>query len=409
MFCIRHCFTSPSSSLFRVAVRSVGFASSPSFLSGARLRFPAFHSQHLMLLSSSPSPSSAFRSRRRSSTTSSVHSEVSAASVRARPLRRGRRRRLLKWLLVGTLSAFVGFCLWDIFVPSIREMDDPVHYYTDWKIRFYTKFPWNAISSVVGFLSNIPIPVLLREPIYGVYVRFFDCRMDEAAEESLQTYHTFAAFFNRPLRKGVRPISHSLLVSPSDGTVLHFGKVINGRVEFVKDNDYELHEFLGPVNADTRVGNALYQIVIYLAPGDYHAFHSPAKWRVFEKVHFPGSLLSVNPAYVDWIPKIFCLNERVVLSGQWQHGYFSLCAVAATNVGDIVITNEPVKNRRVHETEQFSIFDESMSFRPGDKVGEFRLGSTVVLVFEAPENIEFCIRAGDKLRYGQSLVLQPSL
>uniref|UniRef100_A0A914HAN6 phosphatidylserine decarboxylase n=1 Tax=Globodera rostochiensis TaxID=31243 RepID=A0A914HAN6_GLORO len=406
MFCIR-CLSSSTSPIFGVAFfRSFAVAApSVALLAGARL---SVRRQILMppaaaALSSSHRHSSAVHSRRRSSTSS-----VYADSARSRPLRRSK-RRLFKWLFLGTLSAFAGFCLWDVFVPSSRERQDPTHYYTDWKIRLYTKFPWNAVSSIVGFLSNIPIPVVLRAPIYGVYVRFFNCRMDEAAEESLQAYPTFAAFFTRPLRPGVRPISHSLLVSPADGTVLHFGKVVDGRVEFVKDSDYELHEFLGPVNADTRVGNALYQVVIYLAPGDYHAFHSPTTWRVQEKVYFPGSLLSVNPSFVDWIPKILCLNERIVLSGQWHYGYFSLCAVAATNVGDIVITNEPVKNRRVHATEQYSIFDESMRFKPGDKVGEFRLGSTVVLVFEAPDNIDFCIRAGDKLRYGQSLLLQPAL
>lgn len=76
-----------------------------------------------------------------------------------------------------------------------------------------------------------------------------------------------------------------------------------------------------------------------------------------------------------------------------------MSAIAATNVGDIVITNvwkhkrynrklvilfwkvqEPVKNRKLMETEQYSIFDETMRFDPGDKVGEFRLGSSIVLV-----------------------------
>jgi phosphatidylserine decarboxylase len=58
----------------------------------------------------------------------------------------------------------------------------------------------------------VNIPVFWREPIYGAYVNTFGCRMDEAAEENLRTYPTFAAFFNRALKEGIRPISNSILV-----------------------------------------------------------------------------------------------------------------------------------------------------------------------------------------------------
>jgi phosphatidylserine decarboxylase len=32
----------------------------------------------------------------------------------------------------------------------------------------------------------------------------------------------------------------------------------------------------------------LYHAVIYLAPGDYHGFHSPTEWSVTHRRHFPG-------------------------------------------------------------------------------------------------------------------------
>lgn len=37
----------------------------------------------------------------------------------------------------------------------------------------------------------------------------------------------------------------------------------------------------------------LYHCAIYLAPGDYHRFHSPADWKIDMRRHFPGRFKSV--------------------------------------------------------------------------------------------------------------------
>ena len=45
----------------------------------------------------------------------------------------------------------------------------------------------------------------------------------------------------------------------------------------------------------------------------------------------------MNPGIARWIQGLFNLNERVVYTGQWDHGFFSYTAVGATNVGSIKI------------------------------------------------------------------------
>ena len=34
---------------------------------------------------------------------------------------------------------------------------------------------------------------------------------------------------------------------------------------------------------------------------------------------------------------LFVFNERIVLKGKWQHGFFAMTAIGATNVGSITI------------------------------------------------------------------------
>uniref|UniRef100_A0A914E8H2 phosphatidylserine decarboxylase n=1 Tax=Acrobeloides nanus TaxID=290746 RepID=A0A914E8H2_9BILA len=275
-------------------------------------------------------------------------------------------------------------------------------------IRAYTSLPFNFISPIVGHLSTHEIPVSWRKTVLGGIASLTGMRMDEASEESFEAYPSFAALFNRELKEFIRPISACQLVSPADGRVLHFGEIVEGRIESVKERDYDIKDFIGPAKIETKPKNKLYQIVIYLAPADYHAFHSPASWDVNEKIHHPGFLLSVNPYFFNLIPTLLAINERVALCGKWKHGFFSYTAVAATNVGDIVIGTKSHKSREKlrYRTVDHEVFDEHYSYKKGEKVGEFRAGSTIVLIFEAPPELRFAIKAGDKLKYGQSLIVK---
>ncbi|CAG8980379.1 hypothetical protein HYALB_00003943 [Hymenoscyphus albidus] len=156
---------------------------------------------------------------------------------------------------------------------------------------------------------------------------------------------------------------------------------------------------------------ALYYVVVYLAPGDYHRFHSPTAWVAEKRRHFAGELYSVSPYLQRTLPGLFTLNERVVLLGRWRWGFFSYTPVGATNVGSIKInfdrelrtnslTTDTAADRAAEEAakrgEPYSGFAEATyeaaspilhghALRRGEEMGGFQLGSTVVLVFEAPK------------------------
>lgn len=164
-----------------------------------------------------------------------------------------------------------------------------------------------------------------------------------------------------------------------------------------------------------KAGNRMFFCVVYLAPGDYHRFHSPTNWVVERRRHFAGELFSVSPYMTKLLKDLFVLNERVALLGRWRYGFFSMVPVGATNVGSIKInfdadlrTNSPSRPKTAGEYSEATYARSSAllggkPLRAGDEMGGFSLGSTIVLVFEAPEDFLFTVRRGDKVRVGEPL------
>ena len=79
-------------------------------------------------------------------------------------------------------------------------------------------------------------------------------------------------------------------------------------------------------------------MVIYLSPGDYHRFHSPAIHTARYRRHIVGYLSPVKPSYVRKHKDVFRQNERVNIFGDWYgdlQNFFFLSYVGALNVGSI--------------------------------------------------------------------------
>ena len=107
---------------------------------------------------------------------------------------------------------------------------------------------------------------------------------------------------------------------------------------------------------------------------------------------------------------LFHLNERVIYTGTWQHGFFSMGAVGATNVGCIRIDCDPelCTNSQTKQTgtpgecQQKSLG--GFKCEKGSFFGQFNLGSTIVLVFEAPEGSSVPLMAsGQQIKYGEAI------
>ncbi|KAI9510701.1 phosphatidylserine decarboxylase [Russula earlei] len=462
----------------------------------------------------------------------------------------------MKW---NPLPWFVGALLLVLIQYRRHRSEKEVHVDEDgheviklkgpWQVHILGALPLRNLSRLWGWLNSFELPVWFRPFAFKLYAFLFGCDLTEIVPTDLRQYPSLGAFFYRSLAPGTRPIADAALVSPADGTVLHFGAVQGARVEQVKGLTYSLDALLGverpksrtgmprnttptttvpfpvremaivddrefanvngieyslsqligasapttplfpadggeeesapdfptdpeaygrpsppplpqkhgvridasvvepdrsvqetvadhasvartlgprsaladragmPRRGSVRVkpGNALFFTVIYLAPGDYHRFHSPTAWVVEKRRHFQGELFSVSPWVAKRVENLFVLNERVALLGRWRHGFFGMVPVGATNVGSIKINFDQALCTNVRGrppppgTYTEAVYSAAspvlngQPLGPGQEMGGFCLGSTIVLVFEAPSSFEFGIHAGQKVRVGEKL------
>lgn len=308
-----------------------------------------------------------------------------------------------------------------------------------WQVDLFKKFPTRALSRGWGALCTLQIPQFLRKPMFNSYSYLFDCNLDEASVSDVGQFQTFNEFFKRRLKPDARVIDQTAtLISPADATVMTFGCMpySNLHIDQVKGLSYPLDVFLGPrhpfmrglhasfaptLNANMYApGNCrplggesggefkIFYLSVYLSPGDYHWFHSPTDWTVEHRRHIPGDLFSVNPRVLRSINGIFNFNERVILSGHWEHGLFMYAAIGAYNVGSIVLESKFERDLKTNKRDIDTSFKDRLYgagelHRRGDSLGGFELGSSLVLVFTAPKDFKFDLNPGQKLKYGEPI------
>ncbi|XP_003559037.3 phosphatidylserine decarboxylase proenzyme 1, mitochondrial [Brachypodium distachyon] len=340
----------------------------------------------------------------------------------------------------------------------------------DLKASFFRLLPLRSMSRLWGSLMEVEVPVFMRPVIYKAWARAFHSNLQESALP-LEEYPSLQAFFIRSLKEGSRPIDPdpNCLVSPVDGKVLRLGQLRGPgtMIEQVKGFSYPVSSLLGASSSlhDTtekdfseeqteenvsegsnakswwRVSVAspklrdrtrlspkrgIFYCVLYLHPGDYHRVHSPVDWSISKRRHFSGNLFPTNERAVRTIRNLYVENERVVLEGQWKEGFVAVAAVGATNVGSIKLFIEPelrtnsspgsrILQSQPPDERFYGPEGTGVMVKKGQEIAGFNMGSTVVLVFEAPlskkamedgmptSDFGFCVKAGDRIRVGEAI------
>lgn len=238
--------------------------------------------------------------------------------------------------------------------------------------------PMSAYSSVIGATARRTIPKLLRAPLYRAFAAAVGARLDEVGAP-LPTFASFGDFFARSLQDGARPVADAPLVSPCDGAIGASGTTAAGTMIQAKGHDYQLEDLV----VDRRLAAALQGgqfVTIYLSPRDYHRVHAPVAGQLAGYHYVPGLRWPVSPRFVANVERLFAVNERVVIELASAWGPIAVVMVSATGVGNVWMSHLGHDTRAWRSTGAYRHDPLTASVAPGDELGAFLLGSTVVLV-----------------------------
>ena len=107
----------------------------------------------------------------------------------------------------------------------------------------------------------------------------------------------------------------------------------------------------------------------------------PCDGRLKKMIYVPGDLYSVNPLTARSIDQLFARNERVVCVFEGEAGPFVMVLVGATVVGSMRTSwHGEVNSPRLDGVHKWE-YDGSLLLRKGEEMGQFLLGSTVVMLY----------------------------
>ncbi|HLR30453.1 MAG TPA: archaetidylserine decarboxylase [Paenalcaligenes sp.] len=263
--------------------------------------------------------------------------------------------------------------------------------------------PKKLLTRVLGCLASFRGGWLTHQVIRA-FVKKYQVDLSEAEREQVIDYHSFNDFFTRTLKADSRPLAESGLISPVDGRISQLGVIKESQLLQAKGKYYSLEQLLaGDDVTPFKEGRFA---TLYLSPRDYHRIHMPCSGTLTRMVHVPGDLFSVNPVTAQNIEGLFARNERVICYFESSEvGRFAMVLVGATVVGSIKTTWHGVVNhKRPGHIRYWNYDHQPLVLHQGQEMGQFLLGSTVVLLFE-PGVMDFVAnwQASSPIKMGEAM------
>lgn len=245
---------------------------------------------------------------------------------------------------------------------------------------FQRVLPKRLLTEFLGCLANIKGGGLTTSFI-NYFIKRYGVNMTEAIHSDPKYYSTFNDFFTREIKPELRPIFTNNLISPVDGAISQLGKINIDQIFQAKGKSFTTSALLG---GDTILAESFTDGIfatLYLSPKDYHRIHMPCAGKLQKMVYVPGDLYSVNPLTARSIDRLFARNERVICVFEGDRGPFAMVLVGATVVGSIKTAWHGVVNKPRPSGVQSWKYNGDLLLEKGEEMGQFLLGSTVVMLF----------------------------
>lgn len=264
------------------------------------------------------------------------------------------------------------------------------------------RIPRKMLTRFVGWYSQINSPLLTKITIYIWRLFAQDLDLSEAKQ---QRFTSLKDCFIRELKTGARPIDkhEKHVISPCDAIVGQFGKIAGTTVYQAKGFPYELSELMPDLDLQERYRDGLY-ITLRLKSSMYHRFHAPMDCSVHGINYISGDTWNVNPVALKRVEKLYCRNERAVMTlntGDIKRS-ITLVPVAAILVASMRFHCLGVDLNLQYKGENRLVCD--ATYAKGDELGYFQHGSTIILF--ATNNYVFCegVKTGERIAMGAPLL-----
>ncbi len=167
---------------------------------------------------------------------------------------------------------------------------------------------------------------MIKNTLIKWFIHRYRIDLGEFQRDAIKDYSTFNDFFTREIKPELRPVTGSKheVVSPVDGIVVAFGRIDGDSIVQLKNSYYSLKQLVNENEELTRDYLDGYFVTIYLAPYNYHRVHMPLDGTLKNSELIPGKIFSVNQDSVNKIPNLYIKNEKLVLSKGEEMGQFNL-------------------------------------------------------------------------------------